>query len=723
MRKIHKSPLAATLSLCLGTALISPALAAQQVPDTLPDDPTVTEGTAAPIAVPALAETDAAAERERDVYPAAFFTTYVPRTALDMVSRIPGFQIQQGDTSRRGLGQGGANILINGERLTGKADPFAQLDQLLASSVVEIRIREGATLSIPGLSGQVADIIVQKSAELKGTWEWNPEFRKRIEPNLLKGEINLNGEMNVLGGVTYAVTLRDYGFKGGAVGRETLRDASGRVFETRTENINNDGAQPGIAVNLGWSPKPDHKANLNVEYFTFNFNRTAPAVRTPVTAAGSDLYTFSSAAEDEWNLEIDGDYELPVLFGTLKFTGVLDRESSPSENGFSRISPQQGFLGASRFDQIGEELELVGRSEFSWSRSEGHDWQVAVEGAYNELDIDQELFLQAPGEAFIGQGASGFIVSENRAETTLTHNRPFGPKWSLQASVGVEYSELMQERAGAVASEPREFVRPKGFVSANYKASETFDIRTRIEREVGQLNFFDFVSSVDLEDNLNRSANPDLVPAQSWEASVEFDKNFGDGNTVKVTFDAASISDTVDRIPIGLDGDGVGNIGTATTMAVHVDSTIKGDRWGLPGTELGLELGVHNSNVDDPVQGFSRRLNGDSKLHYSADFRHDIPQTDWAYGAYIEHHISARQYRLFSIDRNGNDRPYAQVFAEHKDLVGMTLRVTLGNLLGQEEFFERDRFTARRDVGVLQQTEEIKFNYGPILRIALSGSF
>jgi hypothetical protein len=49
--------------------------------------------------------------------------------------------------------------------------------------------------------------------------------------------------------------------------------------------------------------------------------------------------------------------------------------------------------------------------------------------------------------------------------------------------------------------------------------------------------------------------------------------------------------------------------------------------------------------------------------------------------------------------------------------------VDRGNLFGQEEFSERNRLTARRDVGVTQQTEEIKFNYGPILRVSLSGSF
>lgn len=718
MRRIYNPRFAAIASLCLTTALTQPAFAAQQVTDTLADDPMAAEGTATPIAVPTQDQSGG-----RDVFPAAYFETYVPRTALDMVARIPGFQIQQGDTSRRGLGQGGANILINGERLTGKADPFAQLDQLLASSVVEIRIREGATLSIPGLSGQVADIIVNKTAKLQGTWEWNPQFRKRHEPTLLNGEINFNGLANILGGVTYAVTLRDYSRRSGALAFETLRDPSGQVFETRDENIQNISEAPGIAVNLGWVPKLGHKANLNAEYFLFNYNRSAPAIRTPLTAAGSDLQTLARSSEDEWNLELDGDYEFPLLSGRMKFTGVLDRESSPSSNSFARFSPQAGFLGASRFDQAGEEFELIGRAEYSWSWAEGRDWQIAVEGAYNELDIDQQLFIQDPSADFVGQPISGFIVSEDRAETTLTHSRPLGPKWNLQASAGVEYSRLMQARTGVVLSEQREFIRPKGFVSANYKASDTLDIRTRIERQVGQLNFFDFISSVDLEDALDRSANPDLVPSQSWLASVEFDKDFGDGNTLKVTFDGALISDTVDRIPIGVSGDGVGNIGTASTMAVHIESTIKGDRWNLPGTELNLSLGLHGSTVDDPVLDFSRRLNGDSKIHYSASYRHDIPQTDWAYGAYVEHNVNALQYRLFSINRNGNDRPYSSIFVEHKDLVGMTLKADLGNLLGQEEFFERTRFTARRDVGVLQQTEEIKFNYGPILRLSLSGSF
>lgn len=716
--------LTATVSLTLISALSLPAQAAQQPDDSLriDTDAAQIQGEEGEAALDTLAPGTSAASN-RNVFPASYFETYVPRTALDMVRRIPGFQIRSGNTGRRGLGQGGANILINGERLTGKTDPFDELDQLLASRIVEIRVLEGATLSIPGLSGQVVDLIVSSPDGIKGTWEWNPQFRKRQEPRLLNAEINLSGEADIAGGLTYTVQLREYGFRGGALRDETRSDVNGTVFEQRDEKITNIGNQPGIALNLGWTPAPDHKVNLNTEYFLFNYNRTANAIRTALGTQGDDSLTESKSSEDEWNLEVDGDYEFPFLSGRMKLTGVYDREHSPMSNSFALFDPQSGFDGSSRFDQFGKELELIGRAEYSWSRAEGRDWQVAMEGAYNELDIEQQFFSRDPGAEYVGDPLSGFVVSEDRYEVTTTHSRPLSDKWDMQASVGLEYSKLMQERTGAVVVEPRSFYRPKGFVSATYKVDDSFRIRSRIEREVGQLNFFDFVSSVDLVDNLGRSGNPDLVPSQSWLASLDFDKDFGQGNTFRIEFYGAQISDTVDRIPIGVDGDAVGNIGTAYRYGIDIASTLKGERWGLPGTELNLVFDWRDSIVDDPVQDFSRRLNGDKDIYYEANYRHDIPSTDWAYGAFIERYISVRQYRLFSIDRNGVDKPYAAFFVEHKDVLGMTLNVNFGNLLGQQEFFERTRFTARRDVGVPAAIDRAKFDFGPILRVSLSGSF
>ena len=667
----------------------------------------------------AQAPSSAVSADVQTVFAAAYFEVYAPRTALDMVNQVPGFSIRAGDLGKRGLGQGGANILINGERLTGKANPFDALEQILAANVVSIEIVDGASLSIPGLSGQVADITVEGSA-FSGSWEWNPEFRDGLQPNWTNGRVNIAFELGKLEGSAF---VRDFGFRGGADGFEERRDADGTLFERRTRNIDNYGDRPGVGANLTWRPHEDHIANLDAEYALFNFNRKDEAVREALTPDGSDLLTLSEGSEDETYLEIGADYQLPLLGGTFKAIGYIEREDSPTLSTFSIFNPVTGFTRASRFIQDADESETILRGEYGWIPSEGKSWEIGVEGAFNSLEVTQQFVTRGPGEAFSGDPAESFEVSEDRYEATLTHSRPLGPKWDIQASLGAEYSELSQMRDDRTMIEPREFVRPKGFVSASYKASDDFTIRTRVEREVGQLNFFDFVASVDLVDDLGRDGNPDLVPAQSWLGSVEFDRDFGEGNTLNIEVYGALIEDIVDRIPIGLDGDAVGNLDSAMRYGVDVEGTLKGERWGLPGTQFDYQLEWRDSDLDDPTTGISRRISGDKKIFWFMSLRHDIPKTDLAYGAFAERFISARRFRSFDISRNANDKALTGLYLEHKDIFGIKARVQLINPIGDAEIFERTVFDGRRDRGVVLREDAARFEFGEILQLRLSGEF
>lgn len=57
------------------------------------------------------------------IYPAEYFADYSPVSANDMIDRIPGAGRalnQRGGGSSRGLGSGEGEILINGQRITGK---------------------------------------------------------------------------------------------------------------------------------------------------------------------------------------------------------------------------------------------------------------------------------------------------------------------------------------------------------------------------------------------------------------------------------------------------------------------------------------------------------------------------------------------------------------------------------------------------------------------------
>ena len=89
------------------------------------------------------------------------FTRYAPRNALDMLARVPGFTIREA-IQERGLGQATGNVLLNGQRISGKSDDVqTRLSRIPAGNVIRIEIRDGATLAIPGLSGQVANVVVR----------------------------------------------------------------------------------------------------------------------------------------------------------------------------------------------------------------------------------------------------------------------------------------------------------------------------------------------------------------------------------------------------------------------------------------------------------------------------------------------------------------------------------------------------------------------------------
>ncbi|WP_409434002.1 TonB-dependent receptor plug domain-containing protein [Litorimonas sp. RW-G-Af-16] len=654
------------------------------------------------------------AQTANNVFEAEFFSQYAPRNALDMVVQIPGFQLQ-GAEDRRGLGQGGANILINGERLTGKTDVGSQLSRIVAENVVRIEIKDGASLDIPGLSGQVADVITTTTGQT-GTWSWAPQFRKRQKINLGHAHLTLSGET---GNLTYSAELRNEANRNGDWGPEILRDAAGDIFEIRDElgRYNFDG--PGGALDLTWKPRDDHTANLNLEYNKYNSTQLVRSSRRAQTLRGEDLETVFTGGENEWNAKAGADYEFPVGLGKLKMIGYYRFERSPTRSVFSVFALNGEQASGSIFDRLADETETIARTEYSWSPTVGRDWTLSAEGALNVLDIESML-QEFDGGNFVNIDINGATsrVEERRAETTLTHSRAMTAKWNLQASVGVEYSKL--EQTGGLT---RDFVRPKGFLLATYKPDESASLRFKIEREVDQLSFFDFISFVDVEDNIDRVGNINLVPSQSWNFSTEFDKDFGQGFTIKISPYFNLISDLVDRIPIGEDGDAVGNVDSAVQYGVDFNTSIKGSRWGWDGTQFDLDLEWRDSKVDDPVTGISRQLSRDKKTFWHARMRHDIPKTSWAYGGGVREFADYRGFRLFTTDDPTLKRPITYAFLEHKDVLGMKIKAEVINIIDSREEFTRQVFTDRRDRGVLDFTEFQSRAFGPILEIEFSGTF
>ena len=66
---------------------------------------------------------------------------------------------------------------------------------------------------------------------------------------------------------------------------------------------------------------------------------------------------------------------------------------------------------------------------------------------------------------------------------------------------------------------------------------------------------------------------------------------------------------------------------------------------------------------------------------------------------------------------------FADIFIEHKDVLGLTVNARAGNLLGARNKFERTVFNGSRADNDVQFREERDRRIGPIFVFSVSGNF
>ena len=657
----------------------------------------------------------------RQVYQPAYFDEIAPQTAADMLFEIPGFTVRGGGGGR-GLGQGGTNVLIGGERVSGKGTgPVDILRRTPASSVLRIEVVDAAALGIPGLTGQVADVYLAQDG-LTGNWRWSPTFRESLEPALWDGAVSLSGERD---GVSFTVGLENQSFRRGNQGPETVRDASGVLTERRYEDGQFYGDRTTGTLALAWDRDDGSDANLNASYGVFFFERDSR--RDSLFPDGRRATLDSGAAEDEWEAEVSGDYATDAFGGRLKFIALQSMEHSPiirfatttdGIGGADGAVPQ----GGSFFDQVIDEGESILRAEQSWTREDGATWEAAVEGAFNFLEAEDAFGTITPEGTRETTLGAPVRVEELRGQASLAHGRRVGP-FDVQASLGVEASEISQP-GGAQA--PRTLIRPNGFLSAAYAPTADTDLRLRVERRVGQLDFFDFVSSVNLVDDVATAGNPDIVPQQSWFMRAEAEHRFGPETQVTLRAFYEAIEDRVETVPLPGGGDGPGNVEEASRYGAQVTGTLALEPFGLDGGEVDFRGTVRESEIIDPVDLTPRGIGGELVYDWSFDFRQDVPGTAWTWGFGASDRREERRVRRQEIERRFED-PETYAFVTHRDVYGARVSVRLGNLFDEVESRERLAFAVLDDPGVgrgpLLFTEAQDRTFGQTLTITLEGTF
>lgn len=653
-------------------------------------------------------------ENGRQIYEIAQFSRYAPQTAFDVVQEIPGFAVTA-ISSDRGLGEASQNILINGQRITGKSNNAENaLRRISVASIVRLEIADAAAFNIPGINGQMLNVVTRADA-LQGNFAWRGRLRGRIIPMFTNAEINLSGKLGS-GDFTLGLSNND-AFRAGGWGPDITRNANGDLLATR-DYFNAFGVD-APRLSGTYSVTSDGGAIFNANA-AVGFLRQRSRGTYDVTAPGQLPFTeISTNRGSGWNYEGGVDYEFGLGSGRLKLIGLhrakRNTTSDVFRTEFSNGDPSTG----ERFDQVVKDGESVLRSEYRWKAGKS-DWQVSLEGALNHFDAKSELFALVSGNFNpVPLPGATSRVEEKRAQAILTYGRPLSGTLLLQASLGGEYSQLQQTGPGGLT---RSFQRPKGTLALTWTVTPALTISSKLQRKVGQLSFGSFIASVNLQNGNNNGANPKLVPPQSWLWENEANWSLGKFGSIKFKLDGELIQDLVDQIAISPTAEAIGNLpGTAERLRGEINGTFDLNAIGFKGAKLDVGLMLQTTNVRDALL-LKRPLSSSERSNWNVAFRQDIPNTNMAWGFTGQKIAETPFYRLDYQSREINASIISALYIEHKDVLGLKIRATAQNLFNQREKNREIFYDGRRN-GPINFTRNTDIKWGPMLRVAVSGNF
>jgi hypothetical protein len=689
-----------------GAALAMPVPALAQTPPPA-SDPNIAP---APVAVPVAA---------KRVYTAADFARFAPKTAYDMLVQVPSFTIHFADESQRGLGQASENVLINGERIANKSGGAAvQLQRTPAANVERIEIADAASLGIAGLSGQVANVVLKQVTKPSGQFEWNPSFRAHYaKPEFLAGLLSYSGKT---GPVTYTLSVENQPGRGAFGGPIWIYDRDHNLIETRTEIYHSEYDRANIQGKFGLDGPGSSVGNLTLAYTPYWNPGSRKDTRVSVITGDTSARTIGVKLNGYY-ADINGDYEFAAGPGRLKLIGLRHWEHAPevdtSVTTFGNGDPAIG----TRFSRDVHVGETIWRGEYRWKTGK-NDWQLTFERAFNSLDQKGGLFDLDPTGEFVevpfpeGSGK----VTEVRYESIATLSRPLTSKLDLQVAAGGELSwlDLVDDDLPA-----RNFFRPKGEINFGWHPSKTWDISLKLRRRVGQIDFYDFISQQQLSSDREDTGNPNLVPPQSWEVETEFAHDLGRWGKTRLNLHYYRVEDIIDVIPIGEDGQGIGNLPSADRLGFESTSTLLFDPIGWKGAKLDFTVGAERTRVRDPLTGEKRAITGVQDKWMTAQIRHDIPGTQLAWSAYAQYRHYSRYFYLTEVF-SSQDLPWiAGFYVEDKNVFGTTVRFTVDNVFNGRHLLDRtvwDGFRDRTPVAFIEKHDQL---VGPIFTLSVKGNF
>lgn len=675
-------------------------------------------------------------------FPAAFFAGYNPVTAADMVARVPGFELRDGD-DRRGFGATAGNLLINGERPSSKTVPSELLKRIPASNVVRIEVLSGsdAAVDVRGQS-QIVNVVLRQDVRAASPTTYVLGLRHIEYSNRIGYVLQASRTLRLSPMADLALDLQSPNLLGRSVNDELLRAGDGTLTGTRfqygqPENIGLKGA-----ALLNWRPTPSDTVNLNLQY-TANWNSSRSVqVEAQTNGALRSALEGRTEYDNNYAYELGGDWEHRFDAGlAVKFIGLLSQTSVDQFDTFDIFTAPAARLRRTQ-DRTTLNGERIARLQAKWTVNDRHTVEFGGEGAFNFRDTTLDIVNQPQGGApvRVPLAVSDARVEEVRGELFATEVWTASPRLSVEAGVNVEMSQITQS---GDQSKERRFTYVKPRVTATFLPDPNTTVRFALRRDVAQLDFAEFSSAIDFLNTSTIQGNPNLVPEKAWKARLEWERRFGRRAALTLAAFADRVEDVHDLVVIG-GLDAYGNIGDGSRWGAEARATLPLDGLGLPQSELRFNGLYQQTRVTDPITGETRSFSvpleregtasgsptlnaGNKDWAYLINYRQNLPGLSGAWGVTLFQWAGREEYRRAELIEYVRAKPRLDLFLETTAIKPVTLRLYVNNILRATEERTRTFYAGDRSSDVVQRVEQREARGGPegsfIFGFQVSGQF
>lgn len=671
------------------------------------------------------------------VYDANYFSEFYPVSANDMLNRIPGIGLAlRGGGNGRGLGSGAGEVLINGQRMSGKANEGrSQLSRIAADQVEYIEIIRGTAegMSVRG-GGQIVNVVLLDAPSLSSTTVELRTDRTRdgkIDPG---GQISFSGQN---GDLNYLLHFEADPRYRAERGREYSYNALGELQEVRFQSQDREEKRLQLSGSLGYA----------FENSTVQFNALmetqgdAPAeLNRSIQQLANNSLKFERekkrSMRDNW--EIGGDYEYSFDNNSIyRFLFIVnDRDSESQRDRFDVLGDE--FEKNLFLLNQGRDRERIARSSYSWSLADAQGMELGVEAAQTIRDSNLRLGLAGSGMTspdygnLVPQniGNSTSTVEEMRYEPFAVHNWQINDRMSLESSVVYETSTI--EQSGDVANS-RDFAFVKPNIDYRFNITPSFQLRASVRKDVEQLSFSDFSASVDGsdEDQNTQAGNPEIRQEQSWRYELNLEMRLpNDSGVVNSQFWYRDMQDAIDRVDVssGLDdlASARGNIGDGKRYGLNLDVSTKLDALGLRNALLNTGIRLRDSEVTDPFLGIKRRIEGNGRWSLNMNYRHDITDLGLTYGINYSNESNGgtgrTQYDIIDTETR-IEAPYMSAYVEKVAFGSTTFRLEGHNLTDKQFCRIRTRYVGATAAGIVEEVEDFCNGSGPEFALKVRTTF